>query len=301
MANYIATVSPEALGNWDICKREGLWGVLSRSVPGVASARGVVSGDRIFVWLGKPKRGTVSERARHGIIALLVAVGPYTPVSTGVTVPWPNPSDYAGVFRVRLLHELESPEPDTFPTPRRVGVRFGFNNMALNHGFRPVEDAVATRLDALFPTSSVPSLGTPYATPPRPSPVSPAEPFDVDPDLIDRALAAHHETVDRLARWVISRGFSPRLPIPGEPLYDLGWFEGDMLFVAEVKSITSANEEQQLRLGLGQVLRYREQLRRAYPIASDVRALLVPEREPSDTSWDRTCESCGVDVLVPSP
>jgi hypothetical protein len=265
------------------------------------SARKVVVGDHIFMWLSKPKTGTAAERARYGIVALLEAVGPYTPAVAGVTVPWPNPDDYAGVFRVRLLHELDSPEPDTFPTPRRVGVRFGFNNMALNHGFRPIDESVAAKLDALFPVSSPPSVGAPYVKPLPPSPISAAEPFDVDPDLVDRALAAHHETVDRLSRWVVARGFAPRLPLGGEPLYDLAWFEGDVLHVAEVKSMTLRNEEQQLRLGLGQVLRYREQLRAAYPRASDVRALLVPEREPSDASWQPTCASSDVTLLVPSP
>jgi hypothetical protein len=41
------------------------------------------------------------------------------------------------------------------------------------------------------------------------------------------------------------------------PSFDLGWVHDDCLFVAEVKSVTPANEERQLRLGLGQLLRYR--------------------------------------------
>jgi hypothetical protein len=47
-----------------------------------------------------------------------------------------------------------------------------------------------------------------------------------------------------------------RTPRPDEPQYDLAWLAGDTLYVAEVKSLTAANEERQLRLGLGQVLRY---------------------------------------------
>jgi hypothetical protein len=72
---------------------------------------------------------------------------------------------------------------------------------------------------------------------------------------------------------------------------------GEFTYVAEVKSITSANEEHQLRLGLGQVLRYRHML------AADgraVNAVLVPEREPSDPSWIHLCRAVGVTLAWPA-
>lgn len=62
-------------------------------------------------------------------------------------------------------------------------------------------------------------------------------------------------------------------------------------WVAEVKSTTPQNEERQLRLGLGQVTRYRQLL------AEDglpVRALIATEREPSDPSWAALCEEQGI-------
>lgn len=125
-------MSPDALGNWDICKREGLWGVIEkgRSSTGVANARRVRTGDRIFVWLGK--RG----RAQGGLVAQVEAFGSYQPVHTGIAVPWPNAADYAGVFPIKLVAELAVAEPDTFEGPQRVGVRFGLQNMELIHGFR---------------------------------------------------------------------------------------------------------------------------------------------------------------------
>jgi hypothetical protein len=47
-----------------------------------------------------------------------------------------------------------------------------------------------------------------------------------------------------------------------------------------IKSITDDNEEEQLRLGLGQVLWYRHRLQRmGYP---KVVTVLVPERPPRD-------------------
>jgi len=65
--------------------------------------------------------------------------------------------------------------------------------------------------------------------------------------------------------------------------------------VAEVKSLTAANEEKQLRLGLGQVLRYAHQLDRQ---AGTVPVLVV-ERIPRDSSWERLCEKLGVVLVWP--
>ncbi|MGP7999753.1 MAG: hypothetical protein ACLPKI_20910 [Streptosporangiaceae bacterium] len=70
------------------------------------------------------------------------------------------------------------------------------------------------------------------------------------------------------------------------------------MFVAEVKSITDGNEEEQLRLGLGQVLRYRHHLTRLGH--QYVVAVLVPERTPRDASWNSLCSDLGV-MLVSRP
>ena len=67
------------------------------------------------------------------------------------------------------------------------------------------------------------------------------------------------------------------------------------VFVAEVKSITAGNEEHQLRLGLGQVLRYRQRL--AALGHARVVAVLVPERQPRDPSWRELCQHLGVVLL----
>jgi len=65
--------------------------------------------------------------------------------------------------------------------------------------------------------------------------------------------------------------------------------------VAEVKSITSENEEHPLRVGLGQVLRYRQRLS---ALGHDrVVAVLVPERQPGDPSWRELCQELGVVLL----
>jgi hypothetical protein len=70
----------------------------------------------------------------------------------------------------------------------------------------------------------------------------------------------------------------------------------NILYVAEVKSVTTKNEEKQLRLGLGQVLRYKHLLGLSRP---SVRAVLVIERGPTDPSWFDLCRSLGVILISP--
>src|SRR4051794_355170 len=108
MTDFIATVSPDNIGNWDICKRDALWGVVEKSgmKTGSANARRVRAGDRIFIWLGKPKRGP----GVGGVKAHVEALGPYEPATSGSHIPWPHPEDYAGTFPVRLVAELDLPE-----------------------------------------------------------------------------------------------------------------------------------------------------------------------------------------------
>ena len=103
-------------------------------------------------------------------------------------------------------------------------------------------------------------------------------------------------TQNGLAAAVREQGLHPRSPKPREPQYDLGWEVGSRTFVAEVKSLTLANEERQLRLGLGQVLRYRHVLSGS---GDDVQAVLAVERERTDESWARLCESLDVYLTWP--
>jgi hypothetical protein len=86
-------------------------------------------------------------------------------------------------------------------------------------------------------------------------------------------------------------------PSAGEPNFDVAWTHGARTYVAEVKSTTDRNEERQLRLGLGQVLRYRSFLSEA--LGQPVSAVLVPERAPRDPIWESTCTSVDV-ALIPS-
>jgi hypothetical protein len=76
-------------------------------------------------------------------------------------------------------------------------------------------------------------------------------------------------------------------------MFDLAWEEDGTLWVAEIKSLTRGNEERQLRLGLGQVLRYRHVLGQG---GRATNAILFVEHEPEDPSWVEVCEQVGVEL-----
>jgi hypothetical protein len=111
---------------------------------------------------------------------------------------------------------------------------------------------------------------------------APREPFFVDPNEVDRALAAHSATQNALADWLEANGIVPLRQGGGGADFDLAWEWQGWLYVAEVKSINESNETKQLRLGLGQVLHYQAQLE---DDGWQVRAVLVAERVPADERW----------------
>jgi len=140
-------------------------------------------------------------------------------------------------------------------------------------------------------------IGRPYVNVGRLSRSEQREPFDVDPDKVDRGRQAHADTQDALADFLRGSGIVPRSPVNGEPEFDLAWETTEAVFVAEVKSTTAANEEKQLRLGLGQVLRYRQAL------SADGRrvvAVLVAETKPTDETWMTLGSQLGVVLAWPA-
>jgi hypothetical protein len=148
----------------------------------------------------------------------------------------------------------------------------------------------------LAPDRGDPTLGSDYREANENATTAGRDPFEIDPSLVDRALRGHATTQNALANYLRSQHLTPRSPLPGEPQFDLGWLDGQLLFVAEVKSLTERNEEQQLRLGLGQVLRYRNLLADRH---RTVIAVLTLERAPSDQSWLALCSELGVRLTWP--
>lgn len=117
-------------------------------------------------------------------------------------------------------------------------------------------------------------------------------PFAVDPDIVDRSLQMHAFTQNLLAEWIQSDGLIPESPSMGAPAFDLAWRGRARSFVAEVKSLSSQNEVGQLRLGIGQVLDYAEQL--------GWNPVLAVERRPTSDRWLQLCRRIGVTLLWPA-
>ena len=112
---------------------------------------------------------------------------------------------------------------------------------------------------------------------------------------MERGLRGHATTQNSLANYVKTIGCEPRSPRSGEPNFDLAWKDGQDIWVAEVKSLTNKNEEKQLRLGLGQVLRYGHLLGDKHK----VHLVLAVERQPSDKSWIELCSALGISLVWP--
>ena len=119
--------------------------------------------------------------------------------------------------------------------------------------------------------------------------------WEYDPSERDRATLEHR----MLENWLISRvhdeGLSPLDAVRG-PQFDLAWTLGQTLVICEVKT-TGGDEVKQLRLGLGQLLHYRAQVKLATP--GGVRAALLVESRPEDAVWQDLCEELGIVLFWP--
>lgn len=145
--------------------------------------------------------------------------------------------------------------------------------------------------------ATVHKVGAPYRMAEEMINVSQPEPFAVDPQAVERGTRGHATTQNALAEFLRARGIEPRSPSPDTPEFDLAWELNKTIYVAEVKSVTLANEEKQLRLGLGQILRYRHLLMEATRKVTV--AVLVVEHEPTDATWRDLCRDVGVVLVWP--
>ncbi|USQ81569.1 hypothetical protein NF556_07965 [Ornithinimicrobium faecis] len=118
--------------------------------------------------------------------------------------------------------------------------------------------------------------------------------LDLDLSGLDRGTSAHQATLALLVAHLA--------PVPAmgltSPRVDAAWRSPDeptVLFVAEVKSLTGARQDQQVRLGIGQVLDYVHALRERPPAhVSVISPVLVLEREPEDRRWLNLADSLGL-------
>ncbi len=123
------------------------------------------------------------------------------------------------------------------------------------------------------------------AVAPRSVPTHDAVELVLDLSKLDRGTAAHERIVDALRRHLAP--VEAKAPGARAPLFDLGWESPkSTLHVAEVKSLPGTSQDQQIRLGMGQVLDYAHSVRQMREIvACEVVPVLVLEREPTGSRW----------------
>lgn len=126
---------------------------------------------------------------------------------------------------------------------------------------------------------------------------APAKASVIDPNATDRATNAHASLQNQLEEYVRLRGAETFSPGTLDPEFDLGWRVEGTFYLAEIKSLTPANESMQLRLGLGQLLHYRHVISQA---GTRAKAILFVERAPTYAGWTTLCDEHGVQLLWPS-
>lgn len=146
-------------------------------------------------------------------------------------------------------------------------------------------------------TAAGTELGSTYRPADEDVSISARDPMFPDPALVERGNRGHAKAQNALADALEGCGTTPMSPKPGEPNYDLAWTWGGRTWVAEVKSLTSANEERQLRLAIGQVLRFAHVLAQG---GRPVSRMVMVERPPSDETWMDLCSDLGIVLLWPA-
>ncbi len=126
-----------------------------------------------------------------------------------------------------------------------------------------------------------------------------AEPWSRDPSEVDRGLAAHARIERLVAEAAADEGWQAKGYGEDDPEFDVLLeppTPGAPAVVVEVKSTTARNEEKQLRLALGQVLRYQQLL---HATGDRVVAFVAIEQPPRDPSWVDLCRENGVTLVWP--
>lgn len=148
--------------------------------------------------------------------------------------------------------------------------------------------------------------GRPYVEPSRTleDEESSAEPAFVlwNADAIDRGTQAHKDLEVELAERIRQYGFVPLSPRGGDEPFDVAWAADHVLYICEVKSTTNANEESQLRLGLGQLLSYLHRTNiEHWPDVQAMRGVLAIESAPAHnrSDWVDICAASGIRLAWP--
>ena len=110
---------------------------------------------------------------------------------------------------------------------------------------------------------------------------------------LDKGTAAHESTISALIKYLAQRDIAVHTFARNSPQFDAGWVVEDEVFIAEVKSLTGTSQDQQIRLGIGQVLDYAHQLQRPGS-GHSIRPTLVLEKRPADGRWASLAQAVGI-------
>jgi len=201
--------------------------------------------------------------------------------------------EYAGEFTLDEDDPYEWVKaPSTGGGPLRQVVRFHLQPVGV-----AIAEAAVVRRRAAQAGAQQDSFATSYRPANEQAATAPRDPFDVDPDAVDRALRSHASIQNSLESVVRNHGCRTFSPGSGDPDFDLAWEQGGEVTVAEVKSVTAGNETKQLRLGLGQLLDYVDRARRS---GKRARGVLAVEAEPADPRWVELCAEHGIMLVWPT-
>lgn len=114
-----------------------------------------------------------------------------------------------------------------------------------------------------------------------------------DLDLLDKGTEAHEATIAALIDHLGRRQIEVRGHARNAPRFDAGWSVGSDVYIAEVKSLTGISEDQQIRLGIGQILDYAQQLKSMRTFGK-VRPVLVLEKKPTSSRWSAVADDSGI-------
>lgn len=133
---YLCTVSRRTLGNWDLCKEVGLWGI-----PGATRTRmsHVDVGDAMYVWLGST--GFIAE--------CLVDGKPRAPLDES-ELPWPGGRyRWTTVVPFKISIELRTPLFLPFDAQQQQAVT-GLFKGNFQRSFAPISAKVAAKISELI-------------------------------------------------------------------------------------------------------------------------------------------------------
>ena len=121
--------------------------------------------------------------------------------------------------------------------------------------------------------------------------------FKLNTKALEHSSRAHARIQNSLGLWLKRRGLKPFSPNANHSaLFDIAWKRGSTLYICEVKSLNRVNEDQQLRLGIGQVLHYQQLMMQSQKMK--VSAVLAVERQPTDhETWLAIAKRHGVKLV----